>query len=244
MKVGLLLALIPGLALAQAYRAPRTAYGQPSFEGIWQASATATAYNIEPHTPSLGIPGGIGVISDPADGKIPYKPEARAKQQENFANRAQRDPMNQCYSPGVPRTMYLAFPFQILQREDYVVFQSEYAHTVRNIFLKGEHLDGLELWMGDSRVKWEGETLVVDTNNYNNETWFDAAGNHHSAQLHTVERFTRTGENTLSYQVTIEDPATFTRPWTMQLLFYRHQEPNFRVLEYECHAYMELEGSK
>lgn len=238
-----LLALIPALLCAQAYRAPRTAYGQPSFEGIWQASDTSLAYNIEPHTPSLGIPGGLGAIVDPADGKIPYKPAARAKQQQNMAQRKQIDPINKCYSPGVPRVMNMAFPFQIMQREDYVVVLSEFHHVVRNVFLKGQHLDGLELWVGDSRGRWDGDTLVIDTNNYNSDTWFDAVGNHHSTALHTVERITRTGENTLSYEITIEDPETLTRPFTMRSIFYRRQEPNLRVLEYECHAYMELEGS-
>lgn len=237
------LALAPVLA-AQAYRAPRAADGKADLQGIWQASSTATAFNIEPHTPMLNIPGGVGVIVDPPDGKIPYRPEARAKQQENFRNRQQLDPLNKCYLPGVPRVMYLPFPFQILQRPEMVVILSEYAHTTRNIFLSGQHLDGVEFWMGDSRGHWEGDTLVVDTTNFNADTWLDAAGNHHSNALHVVERFTRTGENTLTYEATLTDEKTYTRPWTMRLLFYRHQEPNFRLLEYECHAYMEIESGR
>lgn len=229
-------------AKADTYKAPRTPDGKADLQGIWQASSTATAFNVEPHTPSLNIQGGLGVIVDPADGKIPYRPEARAKQQENFKNRAALDPINKCYMPGVPRVVYMPFPFQILQTPDKVVLLSEYAHTTRNIFLKGEHLDGLELWMGDSRGKWDGDTLVVDVNNFNADTWLDQSGNHHSEALHVTERFTRTGADTMTYEATLDDPKTYTQPWTMRLLLYRHQEPNYRLLEYECNAYMEFEG--
>lgn len=239
-SAGLML-LAPAPSLGQ-YKAPRTPHGTPDLQGIWQASDTASAYNIEPHTPSLGIPGGLGIIVDPPNRKIPYKPEARAQQQENFANRETLDPLNGCYLPGVPRVMYLPFPLQIIQTPEMIVILSEFAHTTRNIFMQGEHLDGLELWMGDSRGHWEGETLVVDVTQNNPDTWFDKAGNHHSAGMHLVERYTRTGPNTLTYEATIEDEAVYTQPWTIRLLLYRHQEPNFRLLEYECFAYAELEA--
>ena len=117
---------------------------------------------------------------------------------------------------------------------------SEFTHTTRNIFTTNpKHLDGLELWMGDSRGRWEGDTLVVDVTQFNGDTWLDQSGNHHSAALHVVERYTRTGPDTLQYEATIEDPQTYTRPWTMRFLMYRHQEPNYRLLEYECQAYIE-----
>jgi hypothetical protein len=238
----ILLLLLPGLALAQAYRAPRAADGHADLEGVWQAMSSAAAFNVEPHSASLNMQGGIGAIVDPPDGKIPYRPEARARQQDNFKNRAARDPMNKCYMPGVPRVTYLPFPFQILQTQKTVVILSEYTHTTRNIFLTGKHLDGLELWMGDSRGRWEGDTLVVDVTQFNGDTWLDQSGNHHSAAMHVVERFTRTSPDVLTYEATIDDAATYTRPWTMRLLLYRHQEPNYRLLEYECQAYLEEEA--
>jgi hypothetical protein len=235
--------LAPSRAPGQgAYKAPRAHDGKADLQGIWQASSTGTAFNIEPHTPSLGMQGGVGVIVDPADGKIPYKPAARATQQANFKNRAGLDGMNRCYMPGPARVMYIPYPLQILQNPDVVVVLSEYMHTTRNLFLKGPPLDGLELWMGDSRAKWEGDTLVVNVTNNHPDTWFDQSGNHHSAKMTMVERFTRTGPDQLTYEATITDPDTYTRPWTMRLLLYRHQEPNYRLLEYECNAYMEFEG--
>lgn len=236
------LALASTLAVAQDYQAPRTPDGAPDLQGIWQASDTSLAYNLEPHTPMLGIPGGQGAIVDPADGKIPYTAAARAQQEANFANRETADPTGSCYLPGVPRTMLMPFPFQIVQTAEMVVILSEYAHATRNIFMGGEHLEGLELWMGDSRGRWEGETLVVDVANHIADTWLDAAGNHHSNALHITERYTRVGPNTMQYEATLEDENVYTQPWTMRALFYRHQEPNFRVLEYECFAYAELEA--
>jgi hypothetical protein len=110
------------------------------------------------------------------------------------------------------------------------------------MFLKGEHLDGLELWMGDSRAKWEGDTLVVDVTQLNQATWLDASGNHFGPDAHIVERWTRTGADTLQYEATYTDPKTYTRPWTMRVQLRRRTEPNVRVLEYDCNAYMEFEG--
>jgi hypothetical protein len=161
--------------------------------------------------------GGIGVIVDPADGKIPYRPEARAKQQDNFKNRATLDPMHKCYMPGVPRVTYLPFPFQILQTGKTVVMLSEYTHTTRNVFLSDKHLDGLELWMGDSRGRWDGDVLVVDVSNNNDKTWLDMAGNFHSDALHVVERYRMTSPNTIEYEATLEDSKVFTKPWTIRL---------------------------
>ena len=245
---GVLLAPQPGSAQAtkakakNTYKAPRAHDGKADLQGIWQIFNTSVAASVEPHAPALGIAAGFGAIVDPADGKIPYKPEARAKQEANFKNRRQLDPMNKCFMPGPTRVMALPFPFQIMQTPKTVVLLSEYAHSTRNIFLSGEHLDGLELWMGDSRAKWEGDTLVVDVKQNNPMTWLDASGNPMGANTHSVERFTRTGADTLQYEATFTDSDLYTRPWTMRLELRRHTEPNFRVLEYDCNAYIEFEG--
>lgn len=229
-------------AKANAYKAPRNADGHADLQGVWQVLDTSIASGIEAHSPALGIQAGVGVIVDPADGKLPYKPEARAKQQENFKNRAKLDPVNKCYMPGPSRVLYMPFPFLILQTPVNVAILSEFGHSTRNLFMQGKHLDGLELWMGDSRAKWEGDTLVVDVTQLNPQTWLDASGNHFSANAHLVERFTRTSADTLQYEATYDDPETYTRPWTMRVTLHRRTEPNVRVLEYDCNAYMEFEG--
>jgi hypothetical protein len=227
-----------------AYKAPRGADGHADISGIWQVLGVGPSVSIEARTPSLGMPASLGVIVDPADGRIPYKPEARAKQQSNEKDRAKLDPVNRCFLPGVPRLMLMPFPMQIVQTPGVVIVLSEYAHTTRNLFMTGEHLDGIDFWMGDSRGKWDGDTLVVDATDFNDMTWLDQAGNHHSGDMHVVERFTRTGPDTLQYEATITDAKTYTRPWTIRAILYKHLEPNFRLLEYDCNAYMEFEGAK
>ncbi len=89
-------------------------------------------------------------------------------------------------------------------------------------------------WMGDSRGHWDGDTLVVDTTHFNGQTWFDAAGNFHSDALHVVERYTPSSPFHIDYEVTIEDPNVFTRPWTMRMPLYRRMEEGLQLLDYDC----------
>src|SRR5688572_17328157 len=141
-----------------AYAGPRTVNGKPDLNGIWQVLNSAH-WNLEPHSPEDGVPGGQGVVEG---GTIPYKPEALAKRQENFDTRATTDPMSHCYLPGVPRVTYVPLPFEIVQTPKYVVFAYEYAHARRIAYTDGSpHVEALEFWMGDSRGKWEGDTLVI-----------------------------------------------------------------------------------
>src|SRR5262245_48508895 len=122
----LLAALLPLAAQTPAaFRPARTPDGQPNFMGIWQAMSSAH-YNLEPHAASLGVPAGVGVIVDPPDGKIPYRPEALTKRNDNFRNRAKLDPFDKCYKPGTPHMMYLPFPLQIIQTSTQFTILSEY----------------------------------------------------------------------------------------------------------------------
>ena len=222
-----------------AYKAPRTWGDKPDLQGIWQAQNTAS-YDLEAHTASTGVPAGPGVVVDPPDGKIPYLPAALEKRKQNFQNRGTADPVAKCFMPGVPRFTYMPFPIQIFQTPKFVIVTSEYIHNDRTIYLDGsKHLEGVDFYDGDSRGHWEGDTLVVDVRDFNDETWFDRAGNYHSDALHVVERYTRTGPDTLNYEATIEDPKVFSRPWKIAMPLALHKEKNFRLLEYECHAYLE-----
>jgi hypothetical protein len=216
---------------AQAPAAPRTSNVRPNLQGIWQVLNTA-AWDIQDHPARLGVPAGQGIV----DGnEIPYQPAALAKKRANFDNRASADPETKGYLPGVPRIMFMPFPFQIFQTPDQIVMVFEYDRGVRNIYTNGTpHPRGpLNWWMGDSRGRWEGNTLVVDVVYFTDQTWFDRAGNFHSDALHLVERFTPAGPDHINYEVTVEDPNVFTRPWTMRTVFYRRKEPNVRVLEYD-----------
>ena len=229
-------------AAGQGFTPPRTRDGKPNLQGIWQALNTA-AWDLQDHSASLGVPAGQGVVEGNA---IPYQPWALAKKRENFANRLTLDLETKGFLPGVPRIMYLPFPFQIFQTPNYVTIAFEYAHSVRIIYTNGtQHPKGpINWWLGDSRGRWEGDTLVVDVIHFTDETWFDRAGNFHSDALHLVERYTLIGPDHLNYEVTIEDPKVFTRPWKISMPFYRRKEPNVRLLEYEPGFLMQEEAQK
>jgi hypothetical protein len=234
---GLLIAPFVGSAQQSrqvAYKAPRTPDGKPDFRGIWQVRNTA-AFDIQDHSGDVGIAAGKGVV---VGGEIPYLPEALEKRKANYKDRVKLDPLSKCYMAGVPRTMYLPFPFQIFQGPGWVAMLSEYAHTYRYIRTDGsKHVEGAEFWMGDSRGRWEDDTLVIDVLSFTDQTWFDMSGNFHSGDMHVIERLTRTADDTLTYDVTIEDPKTFSKPWRMTMPIYLHKDKDVQILEYECYAY-------
>jgi hypothetical protein len=91
--------------------------------------------------------------------------------------------------------------------------------------------------MGDSRASWDGDTLAVDVKDFNADTWLDKAGNFHSENMHLVERYAMPDRDHIAYAVTVDDPAVFTRPWTLRMTLYRRNEPNVRLLEYECYSF-------
>lgn len=234
--------LMTQVAWAQAYKAPRAGDGHADLQGIWQARNTAYG-SLEAHGASWGIRAGASVIVDPADGKIPYKPEMLAQRDENFKNREKADPVNKCFLPGVPRVMYMPYPVQILQTPTQVEIASEFGHAIRHVYVSNKgHYGEAEFWMPDSRARWEGDTLVIDNGNFNAETWLDASGNFHSANLRVIERLTRTADDVITYEATITDPDVYTRPWTIRMPLYRDRDPNAQLYEYECHVYLEDEG--
>ena len=223
------------ISQAPASSIPRTSEGKPDLSGVWQTMNSA-AWNVEDHSASLGIPAGHGVVEG---GTIPYVPAALAKRDENFRNRATADPETKCYLLGVPRITYAGFPFQIIQKPQQVTVLYEWAHATRYIFTNGTpHPPGhIDWWMGDSRGRWDGDTLVVDVIHFGEETWLDRAGNYHSDALHVVERYTPIDADHITYDVTIEDPKVFAKPWNMSMILYRHREKNFQLLDYECYGF-------
>jgi hypothetical protein len=228
---------------AAAAAIPRTADGKPDLSGIWQVLDNSIDGNVEPHAASFGVRAGQGAIIDPPNKMIPYLPAALAKRQENYKNRA-KDPVSRCFKPGVPRVTYIPFPFQITQSPKMIQITYEFVHNWRSIYINdSKHLEGIDFYFGDSRARWEGDTLVVDVTNFRDDpeipTWFDASGNYHSDALHVVERWTRTSPDLMVYRATMEDPKVFSRPWTIEVLLYRHQEKNFRIMEYECQMFKE-----
>jgi hypothetical protein len=207
----------------EAFTASKGWYNQPDLQGIWQ-----------PVKPVDDLEKG-GYIKDPPNHKIPYVAGGAAKRKENEKNAKSADLVNRCYMPGVPRLMYMGYPFQIFETDKYVAITSEYAHVYRMIYLDGTaHLDFPDLWNGDSRGHWDGNTLVTDVTNFNDKTWLDKSGNYHSNQLHVTERFTRTGPASLLYEATISDPMTFTKDWKIAIPMVQKTGPTARLMEYEC----------
>ncbi|HLK62797.1 MAG TPA: hypothetical protein VKU19_05130 [Bryobacteraceae bacterium] len=242
-----------------AYRAPRADGGHPDLNGIWQVMNEAN-YDLEAHNAraamalrpgpygpvpaaqvlALGavgsVPPSMGVVEG---GEIPYKPEALAQKKQNQENWLTRDPEIKCYLPGIPRATYIPQPFRIFQNASQIFFAYQYAGAVRNIFLKDPGPAPVDSWMGQSVGHWEGETLVIDSKGFNDQTWFDRAGNFHSDALHVVERFTRTSPDVIAYEATMEDPNVFTRPWKISMPLYKRQEKNAQLLDFKCVEFVE-----
>ncbi|HEV3198289.1 MAG TPA: hypothetical protein VGZ73_10285 [Bryobacteraceae bacterium] len=242
-----------------AYRAPRAEGGKPDLNGIWQTLSEAN-YDLEAHNArsamalrpgpygpvpaapvlALGavgaVPPSLGVVEG---GEIPYKPEALSKKKENQENWLTRDPEIKCYLPGVPRATYMPQPFQIFQNASQIFIAYQYAGAVRNIFLKDPGPAPVDSWMGQSVGHWEGDTLVVDVTGFNDQTWFDRAGNFHTDALHVVERYRRTSPDAIAYEATIEDPQVFTRPWKISMPLYRRQEKGAQLMEFKCVEFVE-----
>ena len=200
---------------------PRLPDGKPDLQGIWQSDGKPAA-DVQPFVEGR---------------EIPYKPAAADKKRENFTNRAKADPLVSCFMPGVPRIMYLEYPYQIFQAKDHIAITYEWSHVFRLIYTttKTSPHPGVDSWMGDSRGRWEGDTLVVDVVGNNDRTWFDLAGNHHSDKMRVTERYTLTDPDTIRYEATITDPEIFTRTWKISFPIHRVKN-KVRVLEYQCQA--------
>ena len=257
---GVMLMAAQAHAAAAAYKAPRGPDGtHPDLNGVWQAMNTAN-WDIEPHAAraalqmrpgpvipvpakevvALGavgsVPAGPGVVEG---GQIPYTPEALKMRNENRADYLKRDPEVKCYMPGVPRANYMDKPFQILQSEKSMLIVYEYAGAVRNILFKDPGPPPADSWMGQSVARWDGDTLVVKVTGQNDSTWFDRAGNFHSADMVVEERWTPTSPTTIRYEATITDPQTFTRPWKMSLNLYKRQGEDAQLQQFKCIEFVE-----
>jgi len=234
-------------ALAQDRERPEQIADKPNLNGIWQAINTAN-WNLEGHSAEaleafwqLGtiaaIPAGQSVV---VGGTIPYLPEALAKREENRIGWPALDPEAKCYMPGVPRATYMPYPFQIVQGDgDIILFSYTYANANRPVFMTDHQIAPVDTWMGRSNGSWDGDTLVIEVNSNIGQTWFDRAGNHHSNAMVVTERFTLIDEHVMQYEATMEDPLTFSRPWTIRMPLYRHIEENARLFEFNCVEYSE-----
>ena len=242
-------------AAAKTWEPPRTPDGQPDIQGLY----TVREYNRGGGSVSFqySIDGTCGeehaivaggkpqfyksAVVDPADGNIPYQPWAAKKKQENCYNHTRPTKQNidgraRCYLQGVPRTSY-ENSHQIIQIPGYVLMLVEYMHGSRIIPLDGRpHIgENIKLFQGDSRGRWEGNTLVIDVTNQNDKTFFDDIMNFHSDALHVVERFTFVDADTIQYEAMLEDPKVYTRPWKLAFTFHRRKDKGYELMEHACY---------
>jgi hypothetical protein len=198
---------------------------------------------VPPLRPRRGTRGPGGIV-DPSDGRLPWRPDAAARRNEimrlmlDAPSLEYVDPHIRCMPPGVPRGGGGGNHF--MQVPGKVIILTEYDHVYRVIPLDGRPHVGpaIRLFMGNSRGRWQGSTLVVETTNFTGKTWYDMVGTYQSDALRTIERFTIVDADTMTYEVTIDDPKLFTKPWKTAGGFYR-AEKGYELMEHAC-----AEGSR
>jgi len=189
------------------------------------------------------------LVVDPPDGRVPLRPEAEARRDEALKRSTDHPEFmslwDQCISRGVPGWIIPAGynnAYQIVQTKDFVVIHSEMIHDARIVPLDGRPPlpSTVQLLEGDSRGRWEGDTLVVETTNFGDRNWIATSaaagrikGIPQSTALRIVERFTRVAADRIDYEARVEDPSVFTRPWTLAFPLTRDDE--YRIYEYACH---------
>jgi len=238
----------PSAVTSEGYVPPRTADGQPSIQGVWQS--TGGSYSLE----NLELQviyqqnqrdesrRGKSRIVDPPSGKIPYQPWAAALAKQYFDAHTDPpgpqflDPVARCVVHGVPRAMFQE-EYEIFQSAGYIAFLHAPVHQYRIVSLDGRPPLGkdIQLYMGDSRGRWDGNTLVIESSNFTNKTWLDIVGSFHTDAVRFTERFTPLSQDRIDYRVTVEDPKAYTRPWTIAAVLSRITEVGREVWEQACH---------
>lgn len=228
------------------WQPPRDGHGNPDLNGIWQAMGSAH-YDLEPHAARMGpvvemgalgaTPAGLGVVEG---GSIPYQDWALKQRNENRADVLARDPAIKCFMPGIPRATYMPFPFQIIQSDKTQIFAYEFAGAARVVYMdRADFEHPFEAWMGHSRGRWEGDTLVIRVDAHVPDTWLDASGNFHSEALVVEERYTLISDNVMQYEATLTDENVYVEPWTISLPLYRRLDPDAQLLEFKCVEFAE-----
>jgi hypothetical protein len=243
----------------------RTPDGQPDLQGMWTNYDPTPFEQLSPEEkrprePAVSTADWLvqdspisrrrpSMVVDPPNGRVPLKRDAVEKRHGALAldssSPEHYGPWERCITRGVPGSMWPGAynnGHQIVQTAGYIVLHSEMIHEARVIPLDGRPHLGAEIksWDGDSRGHWEGDTLVVDTTNFNGKGWIAtnaAAGRIRGIPLsqaaHTVERLTRVDEDTIQYEATIDDPNVYTSAW--KVAFPLNRDQRYRIFEYACH---------
>jgi hypothetical protein len=200
--------------------APKTAEGKPDLSGMWQMRGPKFLQNI---------------AADLKPEDVPMLPAAAAiykHRHEEAPGIGESD--SHCLPQGVPKINATPVPFKIIQAPGLVLILYEAFNLFRQVFTDGRPLpkDPNPTWLGYSIGRWDGDTLVVESTGFNDETWLDQAGHPHSEALHVTERFRRVNFGNMDLQVTIDDPKMYSKPWTVK------QDPRLvpdtEILEFIC----------
>ncbi len=225
--------------------------GHPNLNGIWQVMNSAN-WDLEPHDAQQALvaadqvgaigaePGGRGVVEG---GTIPYTPDGLKQREANRAGAPKADPEAACYLPGIPRATYMDHPFQVIQADNGDMLMAyEYDAANRTIYMQKNDVPPIDTWMGTSYGHWEKDTLVVTTLGQNGMSWLDRKGDFLSEGDGTkvTEHFTLKDHDHMLYEATIEDPQTFSKPWKISMILYRHTEPNAELLDFRCVPFADL----
>jgi hypothetical protein len=206
------------------YDPPRTPDGVPDFQGHWGGAGGDGLSYLEDHEfVDVTTPAQETFISDPPDGKIPYTPWALEKRNEMLAGLGRGWPgesSERLYSSPAAYCQYFMprFSFsslEIIQRPGTVIMLGEEGHRVIPTDERPSFDENAKFWFGISRGRWEGDTLVVEVTNLNGLGWFDSTGQFYTENTRMTERFTLVDADTIDYEITVEDPTVYTRPWTM-----------------------------
>ena len=223
---------------------PRTADGRPDLSGLWRHGTEAKEDLEAPwdnrarvgaaREPERDAGPGKSLIVDPRDGTLPLQPWANVQMRENEARYI--DQNTQCFLSGVPRFMYEAGAYQILQAPQSITILSEEAHAFRVIPMDGRPriAPNIRLWLGDARGRWEGHTLVIETTNLNGRAFLDRRGKFYTDAATVTERFTMLDRNTIAYGATVVDPLVYTRPFTIAFMLMRHTTEDLELWEDSC----------
>jgi hypothetical protein len=214
--------LVPRVAAQQEFRppagpAPRTAAGKIDFSGVWQ----------RPYVPDMTKDG----KDQKGTPELPFTPWGEANWKAYDA--AEGDYTGACLPFGLTRSVNTPEPIQIVQNDKYFTFLFEINSWFTVVPMDGRpHGNGIPTWFGDSVAHWEGDTLVIDTVNFNGKTRLDTIGHPHSDQLHLVQRFSRPDLGHISYEMIVDDAKTFTKSWKNTRTF--TLRPDWEMMEYSC----------
>ena len=222
-----------GREAARSFNPPRTADGKPDFSGYWGGSQVPHE-DLQAHPRTPDDTGGPSALVDPPNGMVPIQAWAEEKRAEN--RKRYIDQNAQCFMSGVPRHLYMG-AYQFIQTPSRLVLLSEEANAYRIVYLDDRPPlgPGITLWQGDARGRWEGNTLVVVTKNQNGNPWLDQQGRFITDAATVTERFTMFEANGILYEITIDDPLVYTRPFTMALALRKNTQPGRELFEEACY---------